>query len=69
MLMECKGCVGFDWFKYWDNDPTHAGADPSNRDSNKGMYSNEGKEYTALSDYMKELNTQKYTLINFFDER
>ena len=69
MLMECKGCVGFDWFKYWDNDPTHAGADPSNRDSNKGMYSNSGEEYTALSDYMKELNTQKYTLIKFFDER
>ena len=69
MLMECKGCVGFDWFKYWDNDPTHEGADPSNRDSNKGMYSNEGEEYTALSDYMEELNTQKYTLIDFFDER
>ena len=42
--MECKGCVGFDWFKYWDNGPTHEGADPSNRDSNKGMYSNKIKE-------------------------
>jgi hypothetical protein len=69
MLMECKGCVGFDWFKYWDNDPTDTGADPSNRDSNKGMYSNEGEEYTALSEYMKELNTQKYSIINFFDAR
>ena len=69
MLMECKGCAGFDWFKYWDNDPTDPNADQSNRDSNKGMYSNEGKEYTDLSDYMKELNTQKYTLIKYFDER
>ena len=69
MLMECKGCVGFDWFKYWDNDPTDENADDSNRDSNKGMYSNEGTEYTDLSDYMKELNRQKYTLIEFFDAR
>ena len=69
MLMECKGCVGFDWFKMWDNDPTDAGADISNRDSNKGMYSNEGTEYTELTEYMKELNDQKYTLINFFDAR
>ncbi len=69
MLMECKGCVGFDWFKYWDNDPTWEGADSSNIDSNKGMYSNEGEEYTDLSDYMYELNKQKYTLIKYFDER
>ena len=69
MLMECKGCVGFDWFKYWDNDPTDENADDSNRDSNKGMYSNEGTEYTDLSDYMKELNKQKYHIIEFFDAR
>ena len=69
MLMECRGCVGFDWFKYWDNDPTDTGADPSNRDSNKGIYSNAFEEYTDLTEYMKELNTQKYNLIEFFDER
>ena len=69
MLMECKGCVGFDWFRYWDNDPTDPSADKSNIDSNKGVYSNEGTEYIDLTDYMKELNDQKYTLIKFFDER
>lgn len=69
MLIECKGCVGYDWFKYWDNDPSDANADASNRDSNKGIYSNSGNEYTALTDYMKELNQQKYTLIKFFDAR
>ncbi|MBQ7292723.1 MAG: agarase, partial [Clostridia bacterium] len=63
------GCVGFDWFKMWDNDPTDPNADVSNRDSNKGMYSNEGTEYTDLTDYMKELNDQKYTVIEFFDAR
>ena len=69
MLMECKDCVGFDWFKYWDNDPTNLEADPSNRNANKGLYSNDGEEYTVLSGYMEELNTQKYNIIKFFDER
>ena len=68
-LLECKGCVGFDWFRYWDNDPNDMSADPSNRDSNKGIISNNGEEYTELTDYMKELNNQKYNLIGFFDER
>jgi hypothetical protein len=69
MLMECKGCVGFDWFKYWDNDPLDTSADSSNIDSNKGVYDNEGNEYTDLTKYMKELNTQKYAIIDYFDTR
>ena len=69
MLMECKDCVGFDWFKYWDNDPTNLEADISNRNSNKGIIDNQGCEYTELTRYMSELNNQKYSLINFFDER
>ena len=68
-LLECKGCVGFDWFKYWDNDSTNTEADLSNRDSNKGILDNNGDEYTDLTKYMGELNNQKYSLINFFDER
>ena len=68
-LLECKGCVGFDWFKYWDNDPTNTEADLSNRDSNKGILDNNGEEYTDLVNYMAELNTQKYNLIKFFDAR
>ena len=69
MLMECKSCVGFDWFQYWDNDPDNLNADASNRNANKGIYSNTAEEYTVLTGYMNELNNQKYTLINFFDAR
>ena len=70
MLMECKGCVGFDWFRYWDNDPNDANADSSNTNANKGIYSNAAEEYTDLTeDYMKPLNDQKYNLIKFFDGR
>ena len=68
-LMECKACVGFDWFKYWDNDPDDLSADSSNRDSNKGMFSTTHEEYTALTKYMNELNNNKYSLIKFFDAR
>ena len=68
-LLECKGCVGFDWFKYWDNDPEDLTTDLSNRNANKGIVDNDGIEYTELTDYMKELNTQKYNLIEFFDAR
>lgn len=68
-LMECKSCVGFDWFKYWDNDPDNISVDLSNRDSNKGIYDNNGDEYVALTEYMSELNNQKYAIITFFDER
>lgn len=68
-LLECKGCVGFDWFKYRDNDPDDLNADKSNRDSNKGILDNNANEYTDLTKHMDELNNQKYTLIKFFDKR
>ena len=68
-LLEFGGCVGFDWFLYWDNDPDNLGADLSNRNSNKGIIDNDGNEYAELTSYMGELNNQKYNLIKFFDAR
>ena len=68
-LLECKGCVGFDWFQYIDNDPDNLGADLSNRDSNKGIVNTEHEEYTELTAIMEQLNKQKYNLVKFFDER
>ncbi len=68
-LLEFKGCVGFDWFLYRDNDPTDPNADLSNRDSNKGLVNNDGVEYTDLTKHMQEVNNQKYSLISFFDAR
>jgi len=63
-LLECKGCVGFDWFEYMDNDPATT---PDL--SNKGMLDCNGEEYTELTSAMQEVNTQKYNLVRFFDER
>jgi hypothetical protein len=68
-LLECKGCVGFDWFQFLDNDPENLNADESNRNANKGIFDNYANEYTELTGYMNELNNQKYSLIKYFDAK
>jgi len=66
-LAQFKGCVGWHWFKYIDNDPQAANVDPSNSDSNKGIVSIRFEPYTPLLDKMKELNSRVYRLIDYFD--
>lgn len=67
-LMESKACVGWHWFRYQDNDPGDRMADPSNRDSNKGIVTNRYEPYPALLHAMRELNTRAYGLIRHFDD-
>jgi len=68
-LLESKNCVGWHYFKYQDNDPTAKGVDPSNTDSNKGIVNNFYEVWTPMMDLMKELNTQVYQVIEYFDNR
>lgn len=68
-LLESPVCVGWHWFKYADNDPADRMADPSNRDSNKGIVSNRYREYPELLDAMRDLNTRAYGLIRHFEGR
>jgi hypothetical protein len=68
-LLESKNCVGFHWFKYQDNDPSNLKTDPSNRDANKGIVKLDYGLYTDLTDKMKEINTNIYSIIDFFDDR
>ncbi len=67
-LLESKNCIGWHYFKYQDNDPTAKGVDPSNIDANKGIVNNDYTLWTPMTDLMKELNTQVYSLINHFDK-
>jgi len=67
-LIECGNCVGWHWFKYQDNDPTAKGVDPSNVDSNKGMVDNDFEPYRDLAAAMKEVNTNVFDLIDYFDQ-
>ena len=66
-LLESKNCVGWHYFKYQDNDPTATGVDPSNTDSNKGIVNNYYEIWLPMIELMKELNTQVYSLIKYFD--
>jgi hypothetical protein len=63
-LLESPHCVGWHWFKYMDNDPTDTRADPSNRDSNKGIVDNTFKPYPDLLDRMRALNDRAWPLID-----
>ena len=68
-LLESKNCVGWDWFQYADNDPAGNPTDASSIDANKGIVSNFHKEYTELTDRMKEINNNAYMLIDYFDSK
>ena len=68
-LMEAKHCVGFDYFKLWDNNPNNTSADTSNTNSNKGIYTINHQEYSELTNAMSELNQNKYNLLEYFDKR
>lgn len=64
-LLECKNCVGWHWFKYQDDDFP----DNSNKPCNKGLYGNDYKMFPYLADYMKNVNYNVYSLIDFFDSQ
>lgn len=68
-LLRSKTCVGWHWFKYMDNDPADPKTDPSNKDSNKGMFSATYAPYQPLLDAMRELNIWVYSLIDHFDAK
>lgn len=68
-LLECRNAVGWHWFKYMDNDPLDTKADPSNRNSNKGIVTCSYEPYTPLIDAMRELNAQAYPLTAWFDDQ
>ncbi len=68
-LLESKVCVGWHWFKYADNDPADTKADPSNRDSNKGIVNARYDAYPPLLDAMRQLNERAYTAAKYFDAR
>ena len=67
-LLESRVCVGWHWFRYSDNDPTEKGTDPSNRDANKGIFSNRYQPYQELLSAMKDVNLRTYSIIEHFDK-
>jgi hypothetical protein len=68
-LLQSKVCVGWQWFKYIDNDPADTKTDPSNRDANKGLLNNRYEAYALLQASMKAINERVYPLADYFDSR
>ena len=67
-LLKSGTCVGWHWFKYGDNDPENLRADPSNRDSNKGIVTWDFQRYMPLVDRMKAINACTYNLSRFHEQ-
>jgi hypothetical protein len=57
-LLASKGCVGWHWFRYLDNDPEDVLIDPTNTDANKGMLNGAFEPYAPLLDAARTLNLQ-----------
>jgi len=68
-LIESRACVGWHWFKYLDNDPADTKADPSNRDSNKGIVNVRYEPYEAMLKEMRELNVNVHAVAQWMDAR
>jgi hypothetical protein len=66
-LLESRVCVGWQWFKYQDNDPDDPHAELSNKDSNKGIVDRAYKPYDALLIRMRDLNLKIYGVVDVFD--
>ncbi len=68
-LLKSKGCVGWHWFRYMDNDPSDLTTDPSNRDSNKGVVNSNYEPYDDLLNEAEQVNKQSYHLIQYFKQQ
>lgn len=64
-LLRSKGCVGWHWFRYQDNDPEDLTTDPSNRDSNKGLIDIYYNPYTDLMDIVNLTNENVYSYLDY----
>lgn len=64
-LLRSKGCVGWHWFRYQDNDPEDLTTDPSNRDSNKGMVDVYYNPYRDLMNIVSMTNKFVYSYLDY----
>ena len=62
-LLEAKNCIGWQWFRYQDEDGDDAGGKPAN----KGLYDNYYELYPYFAAYMRRFNYNVYELAAYFD--
>lgn len=64
-LLESRGCVGWHWFRYQDEDPEST--DGRKGTANKGIVSNRYEPYEPLLKSMKAVNEAAYPLAEWLD--
>ncbi len=67
-MIESKVFVGWQWFKYMDNDPAYPDNHFSNVNANKGIITRDYKTWDTFLSHMKEININTYALIEYFDK-
>jgi hypothetical protein len=68
-LIASKTVIGWQWFKYQDNDPNDPHAELSNKDANKGIVNTNFQTYAPLVERMRQLNPNAFALADYFDHR
>ena len=70
-LLENKGNVGWQFFRYQDNDPTDTANmwNTSDVDGNKGIVDSKYRVWRDLLDLQRTINRNAYSLIDYFDSR
>jgi len=68
-LLRSKGCVGWHWFRYQDNDPEDLTTDPSNRNSNKGLVKINYDPYDDLITICKSANEKVYSYLDYIKNK
>ncbi|MCE9613821.1 MAG: hypothetical protein K8T26_06060 [Lentisphaerae bacterium] len=61
-LLAHRGCVGWHWYRYLDNDPTDTVLDPVNVSGNKGIVNSAFEPFTPLVEAMQAVNVRVYPL-------
>ena len=66
-LIASRSIIGWQWFKYQDNDPNDPHAELSNKDANKGIVNTKLQIYEPLVQRMRQLNPNAFALADYFD--
>ncbi|MDD3196011.1 MAG: hypothetical protein PHU68_09460 [Paludibacter sp.] len=67
-LLKSNGCVGWDWFRYQDNDPEDLSTDQSNRDANKGLIDSNYDDHHNAMEIIKATNYRVYSFLEYLQQ-
>ena len=67
-MLDSNVFVGWQWFKYMDNDPTDLSQDLSNIDANKGIYKRNYEPWNEFLSMIRDMNFNVYDLTEYMDK-